>query len=136
MKIGLYIKQKGEIKRGDIVLVCLHEPYKTIGLQRRYIAKGSKCEGAEPLIKEVVAIPGDTVILTEEYLKINGQKFSFLTYHYDSQNRSLNVYPCGKYQQGYWLIGTNDNRSWDSRYWGFVRREQILYKLKPLMVLD
>ncbi len=34
MEIGLYIKQQGEIKRGDVVLVCLVDPYKTIGLQQ------------------------------------------------------------------------------------------------------
>lgn len=134
MKIGLYLKQKGEIKKGDIVLVCLSEPYKTIGLQHHYIMKGNKCAGTEPLIKKVIAIPNDKVILTDEYLKVNGQKFAYPTYYFDSQNRPLKVFPRGKYQQGYWLIGTNDKRSWDSRYWGFVNRDQILVKLRAFLL--
>jgi conjugative transfer signal peptidase TraF len=133
MPLGLYIKQSGDIKRGDIVLVCLSEAYKTIGLQRHYVIKGNKCDGMTPLIKKVIAIPGDKVTLTDEYIKVNEQKYFYLTYYYDSKKRALNVYPRGEYNQGYWLIGANDKHSWDSRYFGPVKKWQILFKLNRVI---
>jgi conjugative transfer signal peptidase TraF len=134
MKIGLYIKQEGEIKRGDIVLVCLTEPYKTIGLHNQYIMQGSRCNGANSLIKEVVALPNDLVILTDSSLEINGKTYPYRTYYFDSKDRPLSVYPRGKYRKGYWLIGTNNDHSWDSRYFGPINKNQILCKLKAILV--
>lgn len=57
---------------------------------------------------------------------------------YDSKGNSLNSYPRGEYlnSNGYWLIGTGSQHSWDSRYWGPVTDEQILLKVKPLLVLN
>lgn len=134
MKIGVYIKEKGEVERGDIVLFCLSQPYKNIGLQYQYILQGNKCNGTNSLIKEVVALPNDQVILTDNGLEVNGKIYPYRTYYFDSKNRSLSVYPRGKYQQGYWLIGTNNDHSWDSRYFGPINKNQILYKLKPVLV--
>ena len=136
MKEGVYIRKYGKIKRGDIVAFCLKEPYRTIGLNRLYIEKGQKCNGTDPLIKEIIAIPGDNVILTDQYLAVNGVKYPYKTFYVDSIGRKLDVYPRGNYfnTQGYWMIGTHALNSWDSRYWGVVNRTQILYKLKPLLV--
>jgi len=89
MKMGLYINENGGIGKGDIVSVCLKEPYKKIALERNYLEKGSKCSGADPLIKEVIAAPGDNVILTDEYIKVNQNKFAFPTYRFDSLFRPL-----------------------------------------------
>ena len=136
MKYGIYIKANGEIGEGDTVSVCLKDPYKKIALERNYAAKGSKCSGIDPLIKEVVAIPGDDVILADKYVEVNQKRYSFPTSHFDSLDRVLAVYPRGKYLHtpSYWLIGVNNKKSWDSRYFGPVSRAQILTKLKPLWV--
>ena len=136
MKVGLYIKQNGAVGKGDIVSFCLKDPYKKIALERNYLGTGSKCSGADPLIKEVIAAPGDNVILTDEYIKVNKNKYAFPTSHFDSLHRPLASYPRGKYlhTQGYWLIGANSQKSWDSRYFGPVSRGDILTKLKPLLV--
>ncbi|OAI47777.1 hypothetical protein AYO45_05600 [Gammaproteobacteria bacterium SCGC AG-212-F23] len=132
MREGIYIRTYGEIKRGDIVAACLKDPYKTIGLKQLYIEKGSKCSGADPIVKKIIAIPGDNVRLTDKYIQVNNTILSFPTVTKDSVGRGLNSYPRGNYLhvKGYWLIGTNSPNSWDSRYWGSVEREQILYKIK------
>ena len=68
---------------------------------------------------------------------VNNTRFPFKTLHKDSSERVLNIYPRGKYLRtnGYWLIGTDSPKSWDSRYWGFLNRQNIIFKLKPLLIL-
>jgi len=136
MKPGLYIKSTGQIRHGDIVAFCLPEPYKTSGLKKFYIQKGSKCDGATPLIKEVIAIPGDHINLQEHYIEVNGSYLLYRTFYQDSKGKKLEIYPRGDYQNttGYWFIGANANNSWDSRYWGPISKNHILFKLKPLIV--
>jgi conjugative transfer signal peptidase TraF len=135
MKLGLYIKASGNIKPGDIVAFCLAEPYKILGLTKTYIQQGSKCGGTDPLIKQVIAIPGDNVVLADNYIEVNSYKQFYPTLHQDSAGRSLAAYPRGTYSntQGYWMIGTHAKNSWDSRYFGPIENAQILYKLKPLL---
>lgn len=136
IKKGFYVRSSGEIGRGDIVSVCLREPYKRIALERGYLGKGKKCFGSDPLVKEVLAVPGDTVILAAEYVEVNAHRHILPTHSTDSAGRKLIAYPRGKYLRtsGYWLVGSNSEKSWDSRYFGPVKKEQIIAKLKPLIV--
>lgn len=134
MKLGAYRKSFGKINRGDVVSLCLPNKYKKFGLSQSYILKGKKCLGADPLIKEVVAIPGDVVILNDNDIVVNGVQHDYVTLHYDKNGNALDVYPRGKYKiKGYWLIGTHAKNSWDSRYWGPIAQSKILNKLKPLL---
>jgi conjugative transfer signal peptidase TraF len=136
MPLGIYIRSVGKIQVGNIVLICLNDPYKTLGLKKSYLEIGHKCNGADPVIKMVIAVPGDHVVLANGYIEVNGIKYLFKTFHWDGMGRKLNVYPRGNYSStvGYWLIGTHDIKSWDSRYWGPVSKKQILRKIKLLAV--
>lgn len=136
MPKGIYIRDTRHIHRGDIVALCLADPYKTLGLTKSYIEKGHRCQGADPLIKAVIAMPGDDVVLTDQCIRVNKTIYPYQTFYLDSLRRNLAVYPRGKYShvQGYWVIGTHSPYSWDSRYFGEIRVHQILYKLRPLWV--
>jgi conjugative transfer signal peptidase TraF len=136
MKRGVYIKTHGEVKRGDIVAACLDEPYKTIGLKNFYIEKGQACNGSDPVIKQVIAIPNDDVVWSKNGIIVNNITFDLPVHNKDSKGKILNHTEFGEYShtKGYWLIGTNSTNSWDSRYWGDLKKEQILYKLKALML--
>lgn len=140
MPLGLYaIKSINKpLKDGDIVAVCLVAPYQNIGLARSYILAGSRCNGSAPLIKMIIAIPGDSIILADEEITVNNFVYHYPTETYDSKHRQLPKWPRGNYPntKGYWLIGTNNSHSWDSRYWGFVQYTQIIYLLKPLWILS
>lgn len=135
MKLGFYIKSNRSIHRGDTVAFCLPDSYKSTALDRHYVQKGEKCDGIDPLIKEIIAIPGDHVILSNGFVEVNGIKYFYQTSYKDSKGRVLSVYPRGDYPktQGYWMIGTQAKNSWDSRYWGPVLNDKILYKLKPIL---
>ena len=136
MPLGLYKQVQGPVKRGDIVLACLTNPHKELGLRRHYLLSGFSCEGSIPLIKKVIAVPGDDVVLGEDSIIVNGVKYSYKTYSYDTQGRALQALKRGKYRStsGYWLIGTHDEHSWDSRYWGPVARTQIISVLTALIL--
>lgn len=127
MPQGIYLTARGSVARGDIVAFCLHEPQKTFGLKRGYLTAGLRCQGALPLIKKVIAVPGDDVTLTDHGITVNTIFYPYKTYYRDSLNRKLSVYPRSNYLRtnGYWVIGTHDSHSWDSRYWGPVAQERI-----------
>jgi conjugative transfer signal peptidase TraF len=135
MARGLYVRAYGPIHRGDIISFCLKNPYKTLGLRNLYLEQGRRCGGSAPLIKQVIAMPGDDIILSNQYIEINEVKYFYKTQRIDSIGRKLDAYPRGYYPHidGYWVIGTNALNSWDSRYWGAINKNQILYKLKPLL---
>lgn len=135
MPKGIYIKENAAIQKGSIVAACLAPEFESIGLERRYLGKGGRCQGIDPVIKKVIAVPGDTVDLQNQFIQVNGIRYDYPTYQKDSQNRPMLIYPRGVYQPttGYWLIGTQDSRSWDSRYWGPVKSSQILMVLKPVL---
>ena len=136
MKLGLYMRVNSEIKRGDIVAICMQEPYRSEGLKRNYLLKSNKCSGIAPLIKEVVGVPGDELDLQDDLIMVNGKNYFYKTKYIDKTGSPLKVYPRGSYHNinGYWLLGTNAKNSWDSRYFGFVAPKDILYKILPLVV--
>jgi conjugative transfer signal peptidase TraF len=136
MPIGLYIRADGSLSRGDVIAFCLSESYQTIGLKQGYLAKGHVCHGADPLIKQVLAIPGDDVLLTNQSIQVNGITYHYPTHYTDSQGRTLAIYPRGNYKHavGYWVIGNHSADSWDSRYWGSINAKQIRYKLRSVFV--
>lgn len=136
VKTGLYLKQSGVINRGDIVVFCLNNHDQQIGLTHHYLHVGSVCNGSDPLIKQVIAIPGDEVVLTEDTITVNQKPYFYKTHHYDSFKQPLVMYPRGVFKNtpGYWLAGNHNTYSWDSRYWGPISEKQILHKLKPLLI--
>ena len=136
MPLGFYIKSNAKINRGDIVAFCLQPRYARTGLQHHYLKYGFECDGGvRPLIKQVIAMPGDNVQLADEYIAINNKLYFYKTFHQDSHGRHLTSFPRGTYfsKNEYWLIGANDPHSWDSRYWGPVPRQQIISRLTPLL---
>jgi len=134
MPRGLYIKKYGEISRDDIVSFCLAPLYQNIGLKMLYLAKGAACNGADALIKKVIAVPGDTVVLQDDFIRVNNTVYPYKTHYRDSIGRKLLAFPRGIYKNitGYWVIGVSDPRSWDSRYWGEVKQTQIIAKLQQV----
>lgn len=134
MPRGLYFKAAGEIHRGDIVAFCPREETQKLGLSRKYLIHGIRCKWSEPLMKKVIAVPGDIVILSANSLSVNGKKTNYDALSKDSHGRILKAYPAGiyKHTSGYWVKGTDSPKSWDSRYFGPVPPKNILWKIKPL----
>jgi signal peptidase I len=84
-----------------------------------------------PLIKKLVAVPGDTIRTSPEGTYVNGQlqPDSAIPKH----NQGYRPYAFGTYTLGpyqYWVLGTGN--SLDSRFWGPVSADDIATPIKQL----
>jgi signal peptidase I len=106
----------GEIKRGDI-LVFKHPD-----------------EPERDLIKRVIGLPGETLELRQKKVYINGQPLDEPYVHFliplsDSEATSFDVRerygPVTVPPNQYFMMGDNRDNSQDSRYWGFLPRDNV-----------
>ncbi len=137
MPIGLYeVSAPTDLKRGDTVVVCLPQAVGSEGLRRGYLNPGH-CPGKySPIIKELIATPGDSVTLTPQTIVVNGQGYIAPLQKTDTEGRPLESIPRELNSQtvDYWLYGKgNPTDSWDSRYWGGVGRSSIIKKAAPVL---
>jgi signal peptidase I len=128
-----------EVERGDVVV--FHHP------QHPY------------LVKRVVGVPGDRLRIANGRVTANGELLSepYAAFEPAAGNFSRNDFPAKVYtdpevdpawwrqmqsltrdgelivpQGEYFVLGDNRNHSTDSRYWGFVSRQQIV--ARPLVI--
>ncbi len=141
MPLGFW-KESTAIKRGSYVAACM--PVDTeaarLALQREYVPAGWCSGGFAPLLKQIVALPGDTVTLTNEAVLINEACLpNSRTLSSDSSGRPLPSFPRGTYRvpQGeYWLFAVDLQQSFDSRYFGPVPESSIVSSLVPVMTAE
>jgi len=129
-----------EVRRGDIVVF-------------RYPVHPS-----QHFVKRVVAVPGDRVRLTNKRAWVNGVQLpeDYAVFHSGRQDPYRDDFPNGEFPQHvnarwweqlgklvtggeihvpegqYFVLGDNRDESLDSRYWGFVPRENIVGR--PLLI--
>ena len=139
--VGFYriVANSGPIQRGDMISFCLPDKVAKMGLKRGYLRHGTCANGSEELIKQVVAVPGDTVTLAQYQMTVNGVTMGmdyFAPTHVMDKDH-LPVYRFiqdGNYHaKEYWVYGFGDPRySWDSRYYGGIPKKDITHRLVPL----
>jgi conjugative transfer signal peptidase TraF len=139
MPIGFYHAFKTDlIKQGDIISACLPDNVTNEGLQRGYLSKGKCANGAIPVIKQVIAIPGDDVILTIDGITVNGHFYLAPHRAVDHNNLPIKQFvTMGQYSNtlGYWLYGVHAPLdSWDSRYFGAVAQQHIINVVRPVLI--
>lgn len=130
-----------KIKRGDIVVF-------------RY-----PVHPQQHFVKRVIGVPGDRVHLANGQVFVNGQPMfePYVVHHAIQHNYYRDEFPTTKYIDGnvdshwwiqmrkliedgnlivpeghYFVLGDNRDESLDSRYWGFVPRENIVGR--PLLI--
>jgi signal peptidase I len=109
------------------------------------IAFKSPTDGQIPFVKRVIGIPGDTIEIRDKMLYINGEKQDEpYKIHVDSSVYEAddwtpnelkirdNFGPVTLPENSYFVMGDNRDNSNDSRYWGFIQREDVIGK--PLFV--
>jgi conjugative transfer signal peptidase TraF len=136
MPRGVYRVVDHELRRGAIVAVCLPEPVAELGMERHYLGPGECPGGAEPVVKAAVALAGDLVEVTSEGVSVDGTLLA--------RSRPLATDRGGRpllpFQERsilgpgqVWLHSPYETRSWDSRYYGPVGTEDILFVVEPLL---
>jgi conjugative transfer signal peptidase TraF len=95
-------------------------------------------DGFSPLIKPVVAWPGDTVETSAAGIVVNGQMLpNTVAINRDSTGRQLHPFPAGTYRvqkDELWVVSSFSPRSFDSRYFGPVPLRSVHSWIRPLLV--
>lgn len=135
---GLYRERdlsSERLHRGDAVLACLPSRVARFGRERGYLPRGPCPGGAMPVGKMVLALSGDTVIVDEDGLRVNGVRMAgSQPRHVDHRGRPLPQLAHGAYFVGadqLWL-GSRSEAGFDSRYFGPISTATIVGSLLPL----
>jgi conjugative transfer signal peptidase TraF len=95
-------------------------------------------DGFAPLIKPVIAWPGDTVETSAGGVAVNGHLLPHTaTMDRDSSRRQILPFPAGKYlvqKNQLWVASSFSPRSFDSRYFGPIPLNSVRSWIRPLLV--
>lgn len=95
-------------------------------------------DGFAPLIKPVVAWPGDTVEVSAAGIFVDGQPLPHTaTMDRDSSGRLIHPFPAGRYvvqENQLWVVSSFSPRSFDSRYFGPIPLKSVRSWIRPLLV--
>ena len=106
-KLGYRFK---EPRRGDVVVF-------------KPTAKLEELNFKDAFIKRVIGLPGDKVEVKERVVYVNDQP---LEEQYIEEQPNYEYGPVIVPENEYLVLGDNRNNSYDSHYWGFVPRENII----------
>jgi conjugative transfer signal peptidase TraF len=138
--VGIWWIHTGAISRGEYVKACLPQKIANVGIARGYLSRGScSPEKVVPVIKRVIALPGDVVVVDANEVRVNGVSIPISRRRrLDSGGRPIpssvhlgtSVVPADRV----WLFGEIP-LSWDSRYYGAIPMSSIRGVAVPLLVL-
>jgi conjugative transfer signal peptidase TraF len=133
--IGFYHETPAALERGRYVLVRLPERVSELVVRRHY-APISTARTLMPVLKRIAALPGDSVTLSAEGLRVNGRLWpSSKPLTFDYASRPLTHWPFGQYHvapRQVWLLSDN-GRGFDSRYFGPVPISHIKSTVSPVL---
>jgi conjugative transfer signal peptidase TraF len=140
--LGLWVRVGGEVSRGDWVMGCLPGAVVEFGRLRGYHPEGpplGRCrDGSLPVLKRVVALPGDHVEVEADGVVVNGRLLpGTAPLARDSQGRPLPA-PRAALRLGpeeLWLLSDHIPNSWDSRYYGPVGRGCVVSRMVLVLPL-
>ena len=137
--VGLYVVRPDVAPhRGALAVACLPDALGREGVARGYLQPGECPGGAEPVLKPVAAVAGDTVDVDAAGLAVNGVPVVPPGLARDSRGRATAAVPPGRYpvpSGAVWLLSAHSPLSWDGRYWGPLPADAVRGEAWPLLVL-
>lgn len=143
LPIGIYHRVDTTVQRGDTVLFCLNKQPANLALQRGYLTKQWLNNGcplnARSLMKSVAAVQGDTVVVNDSGVTVNGELIANsrpLTE--DGNGRPMPTFTTNTTvpEKTVWVVSDYNPYSWDSRYYGAVPTTNILSVVRPLFTVN
>ena len=137
MPVGFYRILGTSTERNVLVLLCLPKPVAEFAHERGYAPNGFCESGVAPLGKRIVAIPGDTVVVTAAGVMVNGVLIpNSRPLVRDGRNRglpALTVRLSVVRPHQIWVLSPYSNRSFDSRYFGPIPDSSVRATIRPLL---
>lgn len=139
MPIGLYKKMSSKtLHHGDLVMVCLPEYFSEYALEHGILKSGRCTFGTTPMLKEVIAIAGDTMHISDKVMVVNDKSYVAPVQKRDHDGLPLKTFVVkGRYQNTHkvWLYGSDSPiYSFDSRYFGGLDKECVMSVVRPILV--
>lgn len=136
LPLGIYESEERDepLHKDELVLACLSEEAAKLALSRGYLSAHGLFNRCPPIGKYVVATAGDEVKLEKEGIRVNNRLLpNTAPLPCDGEGRELNSVPFNtSLKEHELLLASFMEASYDSRYFGVVKEEQILGRLKPV----
>ena len=136
LPIGIYVVTNAA---SNLVEFCPPESAATFMIARGYRPEGVCWDGGAPLLKPVVARPGDIVDVSSRGIGVNGNFLPNTSQRsFDTKGRPLTAWPEGRFAVAagtIWAVSTYNPRSFDSRYFGPIHIASIRAHLRPMVTL-
>ena len=134
LPMGLYMRTSDPL--ANLIVFCPEGQYAVESSERGYRTSGFCPDGAVPLLKPIVAKPGDTVEISVAGIAVNGHLLpQTAPVPKDRLGRRLEAWPNGRYSVAadtVWVASSYNRGSYDSRYMGPIPTRLIRSRLKPL----
>lgn len=135
LPMGFYITAAEP--QANLVEFCPAEPFASFAIERGYREQGNCGDGAEPLLKPVVAQAHDVIDLSERGIAVNGSLLrNTAPLKADTKGRPLTAWKFGSYVVApgtVWVASSYSPRSFDSRYLGPIPVSAIRDHVRPLL---
>lgn len=124
---GLYRVFPGFLpERGDMVIAWAPEPYRRLAAERHYLP------GNLPLVKRVAAVRGDRVCAIGLMIQVGGRTVAHRLAA-DGKRRAMPWWQgCRTLRHGEYLLLMDAPESFDGRYFGISKAEQLIGKARAL----
>jgi len=136
---GLYLITHQPLQRDRLIVFDLSPTLTVTALANGYALPGQRVGSAMPGLKRIAALPGDTVEVGTQGIRVNGLLWPHsraLTG--DSHGHRLSHYLFGVYRvrpDEIWVL-SDSPRGWDSRYFGPVPMASVSGTAEPLFTLE
>lgn len=124
---GVYKRVDKYPQKDDYILFCLEDELAKLSVERRYTTTGNCSFQSAPIGKKVVAAQGDLVKISKKGIEVNGKLLSkTIPSTYDLLERKMPEYSMHRYlDNDEFVVASTKENSYDSRYFGIVRGEQV-----------
>lgn len=135
LPLGIY--RVVPLRTASYVAFCMPNAAGRLSVARGYRPIGSCSEGGAPLLKQLVANPGDHVAVSAAGIAVNGVLLpNTQALNQDRAGRALLPWAFGDYVVApgeFWVASTSNRYSYDSRYYGPVSARQVLGGLQSVL---